>query len=277
GEAERLIYHLNVSSENYDTAWEILVHHTTTSKLFSLIKSKYFSISPTFKNNHHPKSKGYMTLLRSAFMLFTILVSILMCGILYWCTFYVKNWIRIPRLITEKHALKPRKLPKLDELMTFLEGKFTALEQITKYDKEPATSIKRTPNPKALIIRNYQAQAIHISKCAVCNLNHNRNLFSCKKFINMTPNLQMRIVTQSNICKNCLFSHDGNECTSTKRCKSCQGNHHTILHEALDDEELLLTTLSINVRCSDGTYITLRALLDQGSQISLISENACND
>ncbi|KAF9405100.1 hypothetical protein HW555_014012, partial [Spodoptera exigua] len=42
----------------------------------------------------------------------------------------------------------------------------------------------------------------------------------------------------------------------------------------LDDEELLLTTLSINVRCSDGTYITLRALLDQGSQISLISENA---
>ncbi|KAF9417993.1 hypothetical protein HW555_005138 [Spodoptera exigua] len=42
----------------------------------------------------------------------------------------------------------------------------------------------------------------------------------------------------------------------------------------VDDEELLLTTLSINVRCSDGTYITLRALLDQGSQISLISENA---
>ncbi|KAF9406726.1 hypothetical protein HW555_013000, partial [Spodoptera exigua] len=166
--------------------------------------------------------------------------------------------------------VEPRKLPKLDELMTFLE-------------------------------------AIHISKCAVCNLNHNRNLFSCKKFINMTPDLQMRIVTQSNICKNCLFSHDGNECTSTKRCKSCQGNHHTILHEAcmqsskhqssspsstsgpsaktpnkqpnanhvaVDDEELLLTTLSINVRCSDGTYITLRALLDQGSQISLISENA---
>ncbi|KAH9629138.1 hypothetical protein HF086_008587 [Spodoptera exigua] len=45
-------------------------------------------------------------------------------------------------------------------------------------------------------------------------------------------------------------------------------------HVAVDDEELLLTTLSINVRCSDGTYITLRALLDQGSQISLISENA---
>ncbi|KAH9631294.1 hypothetical protein HF086_003730 [Spodoptera exigua] len=215
--------------------------------------------------------------------------------------------------------VEPRKLPKLDELMTFLEGKFTALEQITKYDKEPATSIKRTPNPKVqnnyykynnykgFNHRNYQAQAIHISKCAVCNLNHNRNLFSCKKFINMTPDLQMRIVTQSNICKNCLFSHDGNECTSTKRCKSCQGNHHTILHEAcmqsskhqsssssstsgpsaktpnkqpnanhvaVDDEELLLTTLSINVRCSDGTYITLRALLDQGSQISLISENA---
>ncbi|KAF9415130.1 hypothetical protein HW555_007164, partial [Spodoptera exigua] len=156
--------------------------------------------------------------------------------------------------------VEPRKLPKLDELMTFLEGKFTALEQITKYDKEPATSIKRTPNPKVqnnyykynnykgFNHRNYQAQAIHISKCAVCNLNHNRNLFSCKKFINMTPDLQMRIVTQSNICKNCLFSHDGNECTSTKRCKSCQGNHHTILHEA--------------------------ALLDQGSQISLISENA---
>ncbi|KAF9405285.1 hypothetical protein HW555_013915, partial [Spodoptera exigua] len=181
--------------------------------------------------------------------------------------------------------VEPRKLPKLDELMTFLEGKFTALEQITKYDKEPATSIKRTPNPKVqnnyykynnykgFNHRNYQAQAIHISKCAVCNLNHNRNLFSCKKFINMTPDLQMRIVTQSNICKNCLFSHDGNECTSTKRCKSCQGNHHTILHEALDDEELLLTTLSINGSPGPGvsniTYIGERCATTRLTEATL--------
>ncbi|KAF9404520.1 hypothetical protein HW555_014301, partial [Spodoptera exigua] len=123
--------------------------------------------------------------------------------------------------------VEPRKLPKLDELMTFLEG---------------------------FNHRNYQAQAIHISKCALHNQIFVKIAYSLTTEMNVLP------PNVASLAKAIIIPY------SMKRPNAN--------HVAVDDEELLLTTLSINVRCSDGTYITLRALLDQGSQISLISENA---
>ncbi|KAF9815948.1 hypothetical protein SFRURICE_009846, partial [Spodoptera frugiperda] len=45
-------------------------------------------------------------------------------------------------------------------------------------------------------------------------------------------------------------------------------------HLYADDTEILLTTVQVKVKTADGTFITLRGLLDQGSQINLITENA---
>lgn len=39
-------------------------------------------------------------------------------------------------------------------------------------------------------------------------------------------------------------------------------------------DEILLATVQILVRAQDHTYIQLRSLLDQGSQVTLITENA---
>ncbi|XP_045451572.1 uncharacterized protein LOC123660559 [Melitaea cinxia] len=83
-----------------------------------------------------------------------------------------------------------------------------------------------------------------------------------------------------------------------KRCHKCQLNHHTLVHEAfaasantatsntksnstvsnsiasLDDtQEILLATALINVQAVDGSLHTMRALIDQGSQTSIITEN----
>lgn len=41
-----------------------------------------------------------------------------------------------------------------------------------------------------------------------------------------------------------------------------------------EEKEVLLTTVLLKVKTIDGDYINLRGLLDQGSQISLITENA---
>lgn len=132
----------------------------------------------------------------------------------------------------------------------------------------------------------------------------------------MPAEIKLRTVAKLKLCHNCLFKHISEKCTSVKRCKECNNEHHTSLHEACtglstsvtlptadtkanpastslpstsktlnkkpfvanhvsaSDEEVLLATVLLNIKAVDGTYVTLRALLDQGSQITLISEKA---
>jgi len=76
----------------------------------------------------------------------------------------------------------------------------------------------------------------------------------------------------------------------------CQSKHHTLLHDdglkgqrpgpatprtaerssnhINSDQEILLTTIQLRVKNKEGEDIILRALLDQGSQVTLITENA---
>ncbi|CAG4978226.1 unnamed protein product [Parnassius apollo] len=123
----------------------------------------------------------------------------------------------------------------------------------------------------------------------------------------MPPEMKLHTISKLHICENCLYVHKY-ECNSEKRCKECNKKHNTLLHDvyitkaannaspanmttttsksqgtkphvqsnhvAGNDEEILLATIKMQVRAADGSYIILRALLDQGSQTSLISENA---
>ncbi|CAB3254446.1 unnamed protein product [Arctia plantaginis] len=127
-------------------------------------------------------------------------------------------------------------------------------------------------------------------------------------FRNMTSGIKLKTLKQLQICTNCMFSHNGQECTSNKTCKICNDRHHTILHEVIDTEisrsetnsattankqpttsdslprnvnhvagthsEVLLATVQLKIMAVDGTYLIMRCLLDQGSQISLITESA---
>ncbi|KAH9634826.1 hypothetical protein HF086_012240, partial [Spodoptera exigua] len=86
--------------------------------------------------------------------------------------------------------------------------------------------------------------------------------------------------------------YNGKKCTSDYRCRKCTAQHNTLLHEACtktatrdstnsanvsqNDEtsEILLATAIIKIDASDGTQHNMRALIDQGSQISLITEHA---
>ncbi|KAF9819832.1 hypothetical protein SFRURICE_004186 [Spodoptera frugiperda] len=138
-------------------------------------------------------------------------------------------------------------------------------------------------------------------KCLICDENH--ALFICNKFRELNNQEKRKNIAQNNICKNCLINHNGKECTSQKTCRHCHEKHNSLLHNAYvitnpvtnqthtnqhkqpkcvshvskDNEpmtDILLATAQVNVLGADGTYKTMRALIDQGSQTSIISENA---
>ncbi|KOB73775.1 Uncharacterized protein OBRU01_06070, partial [Operophtera brumata] len=142
--------------------------------------------------------------------------------------------------------------------------------------------------------------------CALCNTEH--ALWRCPTFLEMTPLQKSKKIEQLNFCQNCLCNHFKKPCISVKRCRKCLGKHNTLLHDALVDQstttsakpnakqtnseatkentfrsshvswddrsEILLATAVVKVTGSDGTQHTMRALVDQGSQLSLINENA---
>lgn len=137
-------------------------------------------------------------------------------------------------------------------------------------------------------------------KCPLCSNEH--GLFHCNEFIKLHLFDRRKLIAKHNLCRNCLFDHKGKQCKSEKRCRQCTGQHHTLLHEdtsvnktpnkimektknesastsnshtSLEDiSETLLATAQVKVKTNDGSEIVLRALIDQGSQVSLITENA---
>ena len=74
-------------------------------------------------------------------------------------------------------------------------------------------------------------------------------------------------------------------CFSKSKCDECGKKHNTIMH--LSSEKLSVSSMNMNSNCNvflataqvkvksiHGEYITLRALIDQGSQITTLSEEA---
>ncbi|UYV61147.1 hypothetical protein LAZ67_1003576 [Cordylochernes scorpioides] len=121
----------------------------------------------------------------------------------------------------------------------------------------------------------------------------------------MAHGLYVNKVKKHNLCQNCLrANHEISKCLITSRCKNCKQNHHTLLHEynsepsipqpttsqemlistnticnvmPLETEtNILLSTALIKVKAKDGSFVLCRALVDNGSQICLISEQCCH-
>lgn len=148
------------------------------------------------------------------------------------------------------------------------------------------------------------------NKCPACNGRH--QLSVCFVFKKKSVTQRREIVQKEKCCFNCLNkNHSSNECTSTYNCRFCNQHHHSLLH--IDNNSafvptststqqdsampstptqsasavisnfsngrpairrVLLPTALIMVKGQSGTQHQLRALLDQGSQATFISESA---
>ncbi|CAH2227630.1 jg280, partial [Pararge aegeria aegeria] len=316
GEAERLIQHLPISSINYDTCWEILNHRYENKKL---IFTSHINILLNIPTSNY-QSLVHIRKMHDVTLETLNAIKNLEVDISTWDPIIVH--ILSQKLDAESYSeyldsLKnSRELPILEDFMSYLESKFTALEQGRKpnnIQQKPYNSQQHEHNVNTRRSTHYHnnyhqnnpskpfMKALHISsqasatnKCPLCNLDH--GLFYCKKFLSMTNDEKLSMITKHRICKNCLHPHFGKPCISTKKCRICTfGTHNTLLHDAFskqptynktmkpqnvshvsqkDIAQILLSTAVVKVKAHDGSFIKMRALIDQGSQISLITEHA---
>jgi hypothetical protein len=147
--------------------------------------------------------------------------------------------------------------------------------------------------------------------CVLCGPERHP-LYACPKFRGMQHDTKVSTLKTHGMCMNCLGqNHFAKSCKSIHRCKICQKLHHSLLHidrahnitsspavtstgtETVNStpatvaprseivsshtstplkSNSLLMTCRVLVKAPDGTYVEARALLDNASSASFISE-----
>ncbi|XP_011859524.1 PREDICTED: uncharacterized protein LOC105557010 [Vollenhovia emeryi] len=147
-----------------------------------------------------------------------------------------------------------------------------------------ATTAKVSGDTPRTTKSHHIKQATASSQCVLCKGKH--NVMMCDEFMAKPATERKAVAETHRLCYNCFGSHQ-----SAKTCLTCKARHHTMLHEAYatskvpeanalsavrkndSTKAILLATARVNVADRHGTPHTVRALIDQGSEVSLIAES----
>lgn len=298
GEAERLIQHLAISADNYTASWDILTHRYDNIRLLFTSYINTLLGQPIIQQANAQNIKKLHDVSTEC------LNGLSNIGIdtTTWDPIIVHLLSQKLDSMTYGEYIKdlkaPRELPELNEFMSFLESKFMAYETLKTGQNQKSHPDPQSPYQQKNNYNNNQRSSYFkpsekmpktyfttTKTCPTCKTS-DHVLMNCNKFIEMNYNERKEIVAKLQLCENCLYSHGTKQCYSNKKCKLCNKAHHTLLHQPMitssgnvnnitkDEKEVLLTTVQLQVKAVDNSYLTLRALLDQGSQVSLITESA---
>lgn len=202
--------------------------------------------------------------------------------------------------IASRKQYEPATFSQLEE---FFDGRTRALEIISTRPEKQTKSTKSVNNSKPAA-RVYTANSN--TKCVLCN--DNNYISRCPDFSGKSLAERREFVNSKRLCFNCLCLHKVSEYRIVKRCRLCNGQHHTLLHNAglnntapanasslaaiqtvavttpvnsvnamihsgCSQTPTLLATAQIQIVSAQGQRILARALLDQGSELSSICES----
>lgn len=285
GEAELLVRNLTTISENYSRAWTLLAEHYENKRL--LVRSSFSAFTALAQM----KSESVSDLKRILQCVVTTVGSlesierpIKSCEDLFVHMIVElldprsrRNWEDLVGGTSEPASY--------DEVKEFLEKRLQTLEALHPQKAEATTS--KTGDNSARTARSHHAQNQEAKRgrCSLCREDH--FLMLCKRFQEQSAADRKKHVETNQLCLNCLGKHKVSECQSRKNCSACQSRHHTSLHDAcrevvatshvahqprLGRGAVLLATARVRVADKFGGLHPARALVDQGSEASMISE-----
>lgn len=182
-----------------------------------------------------------------------------------------------------------------------------------RFQGQPNSSHIQQSHPKVMLTAHSDSSKTYSRSnmsCEFCGDQH--KLCFCKKFVQLDINQRRDFVLNNNICFNCLGgNHRVKECQKSTSCHTCNKRHHTLLHfnsssssqaqgqmvrtnssedispsngnvpiiscvstrQSIKSRQVLLPTALIKAEASSGAFRVLRALLDQGSQATFVTED----
>lgn len=309
GEAEALLRHIPTTDANYDEAWSTLKKRFSNKRFVvnALLKRMMNQKPVATESSQSVKSildttneclSALKNLGIASFDWDPMLVYITVNKL---DTESVRLWEQ--HIGTNEDCSD--ELPTYKQLCVFLESRFRTLE-VLESSKPQSRSRSNTRQS------SFHAAASMNTNCNFCKGNH--LIYHCKDFITLNFDERKNFIERNGLCYNCLIpNHTVLNCKHKTSCRRCGKRHHSLIHpenKTTDqvseragtfqfrndppkvaftpvntnvashyaDKELptnvLLATAMVKVITQNGATHHLRALIDQGSQGSFITESA---
>ncbi|UYV75259.1 hypothetical protein LAZ67_12003126 [Cordylochernes scorpioides] len=302
GEAARLIRGFPLLSENYGQAWNTLLSrydnprelaYAQVSKIFSLraIKNPSAKCLHEFMDvcNEAIRNLETLELKRNQFV-DVILVHSLQQKL--------SENLRLDWELSMDNTL-----PTYDKFIAFISRHARSMScAVKECSKREETTGSRFPK-----CQSYGMLIEKSDTCILCKSKHHP-LYMCNLFCKMPLKEKLNVVKSHKLCFNCLRKgHFSWNCRLNQRCKVCKGKHHTMIHydkpstegasaqventtpkehesainltntqqANCNDSHVLLATARIKIKNGLGKLCTCRALLDSGSQVTMITKGCC--
>ncbi|XP_029162870.1 uncharacterized protein LOC114934343 [Nylanderia fulva] len=297
GDASNALNHLAVTDDNFAVAWNIITsrfenkRRLITAHLQTLCQLLQVATKTTreIQTLHDQTNMSIQALKNLGYPVLVFLVS--------------QKLDKASRKTWKLKLSDIVEFPSYSKLDKFLENHIRALEAILPMKTNNAAK-STTVKTEA---RSVAAHATTTTKfeCSVCKKSH--PLFQCMQFLSWSPARQHELIKSQKRCFNCLAAnHSIKDCKNEHRCRECHSKHHTLLHlsdtsrSSPEDSTttsnsaktkasgdivsltisrstqsapvVLLATARVRVFSTDGTVVPARALVDQGSAATLISE-----
>ncbi|XP_029157331.1 uncharacterized protein LOC114929816 [Nylanderia fulva] len=296
GEAEKLIRSLPVIGDNYDRAWAILSKHYENKR--ELIRSNFAA----FVNVSKMKGDTADELSRIHNVVTTVVNAqesigrpIDTHGMDLFNYLVTELFDSTTRLEWESSTSGSTEPPSHETLLDFIGRRILTLNAarpkgVTKVSGDTTRSARSHVTKHGPIT----------PQCALCREKH--ALMACRDFKAKSSAERRAFVETHKLCYNCLGNHFISRCQSKKACLTCNARHHTMLHGASttpsssevntpatasvstlattlaathqneDRKAVLLATARVHIADRHGFPHSVRALLDQGSELSIVSE-----
>ncbi|UYV67050.1 hypothetical protein LAZ67_4003762, partial [Cordylochernes scorpioides] len=302
GEAARLIRGFPLLNENYGQAWSTLLSrfdnprelaYAQVSKIFSLraIKNPSAKCLHEFMDVCNEAIRNLETLeLKRNQLVDVILVHFLQQKL--------SENLRLDWELSVDNTL-----PSYDKFIAFISRHARSMSfAVKECSKKEETTGSRFPK-----CQSYGMLIESSDTCILCKSKHHP-LYMCNLFCKMPLKEKLNVVKSHKLCFNCLRKgHFSWNCRLNQRCKVCKGKHHTMIHydkpstegasaqventtpkehesainltntqqANCNDSHVLLATAGIKIKNELGKLCTCRALLDSGSQVTMITKGCC--
>ncbi|XP_025266081.1 uncharacterized protein LOC112638468 [Camponotus floridanus] len=281
GPAEKLIRSLPIVGGNYERAWSILSSHYENKR--ELIRANFAAFNAVAKMKAATAdelSRVYNAATTAINAQESIARPIDTHGMDLFNYLLIERFDAQTRMQWESSIRDSVDPPSNDVLMDFIAKQILTLNAV-----QPAT-VAKSGEASRSAKSHFVKRASDSSVCAVCKEKH--SVMQCATFKAKTATERKTLVEAHKLCFNCLGNHFLAKCQSTKTCFTCKARHHTMLHDAYsqadgaaslsathfasDRKAILLATARVTIKDHLGRPHDVRALIDQGSEVSLVTE-----
>lgn len=286
GDAYSLLKTINITEANYAGAWKKLMDRYEHKRYIvdSLLKSFFNLQSVDIESFEEIKSLSDKSS--------EIVQGLQVQGIPVdqWDTVLI--YVIVSKLECETHKqwelrLKKDELPKFSDLQEFLESRWQSLEMISNnHFSNNRTSTSRTKTVETIALKRSNSNVQSQVKGCVCCSSIDHMVQVCPRYKKLDLESRLQLIRSLRLCFNCLkVGHSLKNYRNKDTCQQCGKNHHTSIHSEnkthlATNEQMprprkmvLLATAVVHIFSTTGEAITIKALIDQGSENAIIKSS----